>query len=84
MATITQRAPIPLPPAQYDVSQFAYMVALIEQRFSDLERAIATGYKLTNHTTASRSLNETTATTAQVAAVLATLISDMQARGVLG
>jgi len=81
---VTQRAPLPLPPAQYDVSQFAYLREILEQRLGDLERPAATGYKLTAHTAASRSLNETTATTAQVAAVLATLIADLQARGMLG
>ena len=80
---VTPRAPLPLPPSAYDVSQVAYLREALEQRLQDLEAPAALGYLLTAHTTASRSLNETTATTAQVAAVLATLISDLKARGML-
>jgi hypothetical protein len=59
-------------------------VAYAFQEISNASRedavAIADGYTVTNFT-ASRTLNAGTATTAQVAAFIATLIDDLQKRG---
>lgn len=70
-----------LPPREYNYDDFMLILTELDQRITDLERAITDqNYTVTNNTT-NRTIDPLTATTAQTAQVVATLIEDMKLRG---
>ena len=71
--TIGAIGPLPQPPDQYDVDQVHQLLA----------RAIGTGWQVSN-VTADTVLNADSTTTAELADVLGTLITQMKDRGILG
>ena len=70
-----------LPPFAYNRQDFMEILTDIDQRLQDVERAYTDqNYTVANNTT-NRTIDPTTATTAQTAQVLATLISDLKTVG---
>lgn len=69
-------------PEQYDKNWMSNVVLQIQQAVTDLSTPVAGGYTVTNGTT-TRTLDPTTATAADVGQVLATLIDDLQTKGVV-
>lgn len=69
-----------LPPREYNFSDMVRILSTIDTRLANLERALTDrSYEMT--TTDLRTLDEATATTADVANVVGTLVKDLQARG---
>jgi hypothetical protein len=74
---------LPQPGPTYDQAEMIRLVNSIERSFILLGTIIQEGYTATNVTT-TRTLDADTATLAEVADVLGTLIEDMKVRGYLG
>lgn len=81
--TLQSRGPLPQAPVEYNQAWASELVDRLDLTIALLARVIQTGYTTSNVTT-TRTLDADTATTAEVADVLATLIEDMRARGMIG
>lgn len=81
--TIGAIGPLPQPPDQYDVEYMAQLIDRLDQVHQLLARAIGTGWQVSN-VTADTVLNADSTTTAELADVLGTLITQMKDRGILG
>ena len=81
--TIGAIGPLPQPPDNYDVEYMAQLIDRLEQIHQLLSRAIGTGWQVTNVTT-DTVFDADSTTTAELADVLGTLITQMKDRGILG
>ena len=81
--TIGAIGPLPSPPAEYDPVYMAEVIDRLEQIHQLLSRAIGTGLQVSNVTT-DTVLDADSTTTAELADVLGTLITQMKDRGILG
>lgn len=81
--TIGAIGPLPSPPKEYDPIYMAELIDRLEQIHQLLSRAIGTGWQVSN-VTADTVLDADSTTTAELADVLGTLITQMKDRGVLG
>ena len=74
---------LPQPPNEWDNKWASRTIDDIEKILDSIERPINSGYQMSN-VTVTRTLNANSTTTAELADVLATLIDDLKARGMLG
>ena len=81
--TIGAIGPLPSPPAESDPVYMAEVIDRLEQIHQLLSRAIGTGWQVSNVTT-DTVLDADSTTTAELADVLGTLITQMKDRGILG
>lgn len=75
--------PLPQIGDRYDGRQMGQFVRVLQDRLAVIEQPATVGWTTANYTP-TRTLNAGTATTADVANVLCTLIEDLKAAGRLG
>ena len=83
MTTIGAIGPLPSPPEEYDPVYMQQLVDTLEQIHSLLSRQIGTGWQVTNVTT-DTVLDANSTSTAELADVVGTLVTQMKNRGLLG
>jgi|TARA_R110000824_G_scaffold352689_1_gene539775 hypothetical protein len=81
--TIGSIGPLPSPPEEYDPVYMQQLVDRLEQIHRLLSRQIGTGWQMTN-VTADTVLDADSTSTAELADVLGTLVTQMKDRGLLG
>ena len=81
--TIGAIGPLPQAPDEYDVEYMTQLIDRLDQIHQLLARAVGTGWQVSN-VTADTVLNADSTTTAEIADVLGTLITQMKDRGMLG
>lgn len=81
--TIGIPGPLPSPPEEYDPQYMIELIDRLELIHTLLSRAIGTGWQVTNVTT-DTVLDANSTSTAELADVLGTLITQMKNRGILG
>ena len=70
-----------IPPREYDYNQMMMILTRIDQRLQNLERAFARDVYAATPVADTRTIDAATATVADVANVLATLIKDLKVVG---
>ena len=69
----------PSPTAQYDQRMMAELIRALEESDQTSLRQVLSGFRVSNYTE-TRTLNPSTATTADVANFIATIVADVQQR----
>ena len=69
------------PPREYSQQEFMRILTEFDQRLTDLERALNIDRYQLNNVTLTRTFDPTTATLADTAQTLGTLLTDLQRRG---